>query len=273
MLVETLLLPAALGSLVGLIMALTGAGGGVLAVPLLIFGLHLSVQQAAPVALIAVGSAAALGAILGLREGVVRYRAAALIGLMAMAVAPLGVWLAHQLPPRPLMLGFAGVLLFSAWRMTQLKDHSRVDTRPPPPCLVDPAQGRLRWTPPCAAMLALTGLLSGLLTGLLGVGGGFVIVPALSRYSDLDLRSITATSLAVIALASLSGVLAASGHGSVDGSLALRFGAAAMLALLLGRRLARRLPPAALRLGFAGVAAAVALLMLTRALGWISNAG
>lgn len=272
MLLDTLL-PLLLGGGVGLIMALTGAGGGVLAVPLLIFGLHLSVQEAAPVALIAVGAAAALGALLGLREGVVRYRAAALIGLVAMAMAPLGVWLAHQLPPQPLMLGFAGVLLFSAWRMAQRQDAAALAARPAPPCKLDPAQGRLRWTPPCAAMLALTGLLSGLLTGLLGVGGGFVIVPALSRYSDLDLRSITATSLAVIALASLSGVLAASGHGSMDWALALRFGAAAMLALVLGRRLAARLPASTLRRGFAALLALVAALMLARALGWISSTG
>jgi len=122
-------------------------------------------------------------------------------------------------------------------------------------------------------MLTLTGLLSGLLTGLLGVGGGFVIVPALSRYSDLDLRSITATSLAVIALASLSGVLAASGHGSMDWALALRFGSAAMLALVLGRRLAARLPASTLRRGFAALLALVAALMLARALGWIGGTG
>jgi len=130
MLLDTLL-PLLLGGGVGLIMALTGAGGGVLAVPLLIFGLHLSVQEAAPVALIAVGAAAALGALLGLREGVVRYRAAALIGLVAMAMAPLGVWLAHQLPPQPLMLGFAGVLLFSAWHSARmLPPWLRVPRRP-----------------------------------------------------------------------------------------------------------------------------------------------
>ena len=157
--------------------------------------------------------------------------------------------------------------------MARRKDAAAFDARPPPPCKLDPAQGRLRWTPPCAAMLALTGLLSGLLTGLLGVGGGFVIVPALSRYSDLDLRSITATSLAVIALASLSGVLAASGHGSMDWPLALRFGAAAMVSLVLGRRLAQRLPATTLRLGFAALLVLVATLMLARALGWIHGAG
>ena len=66
----------ALGGCVGLILGLTGAGGAIMAVPLLVFGLHLQVAQAAPIALLAVGLSAALGAVLGLRKGQVRYRAA-----------------------------------------------------------------------------------------------------------------------------------------------------------------------------------------------------
>ena len=142
---------------------------------------------------------------------------------------------------------------------------SAAATRPLPPCVVNPAEGRLRWTSPCARVLAATGALSGLLTGLLGVGGGFVIVPALTRASDLDDRSIAATSLAVIALASLSGLLAAGGQGRIDGSLAVAFGGAAVLALVVGRHLARHLPGAVLRRLFAGVSVGVALLMLGRA--------
>lgn len=80
-----------LGAVVGLILALAGAGGGVLAVPLLVFGLHLTIMQAAPVGLIAVGAASGLGAALGLREGIVRYPAAALIGITGMLLAPVGV--------------------------------------------------------------------------------------------------------------------------------------------------------------------------------------
>ena len=268
-----LLAPPLLGAIVGLVMALTGAGGGILAVPMLIFGLHLSVQQAAPVALIAVGAAATINTVLGLREGIVRYRAAALIGGLAMLMAPLGVALAHQLPARPLMLGFAGVLLFSAWRMVgphAAGSHAAAQaaTRP---CHLNPASGRLLWTRPCSLVLAGTGLVSGLLTGLLGVGGGFVIVPTLTRYTDLDLRNITATSLAVIALASVGGVLGAIGHGGLNWSLALPFGAAAIAALLVGRRLATRLSPQLLRRGFASVAMLVALLLVARTLGWLPS--
>ena len=68
------------------------------------------------------------------------------------------------------------------------------------PWLLNPDEGRLRWTAPCAWAQAGTGAVSGVLSGLLGVGGGFVIVPSLSRFTNLQMRSIVATSLAVIAL-------------------------------------------------------------------------
>ena len=91
------------GAITGFILALTGAGGGVLAIPLLVFVLHLPVQQAAPVGLLAVGVSAFLGAALGLRQGIVRYRAALVIGCAGMLIAPLGVFMAQRLPNRPLL--------------------------------------------------------------------------------------------------------------------------------------------------------------------------
>lgn len=80
-----------LGLVVGVILALTGAAGGILAVPLLVFGLQMSVAQAGPIGLLAVGTAAVLGAILGLREGIVRYRAALPIAGTGMLLSPLGL--------------------------------------------------------------------------------------------------------------------------------------------------------------------------------------
>lgn len=265
------LTPLLLGSTIGLVLAFTGAGGGVLAVPLLVFGLHLPLPQAAPIALLAVGGAAALGAVLGLREGIVRYRAAALIGLVAMALAPVGVALAHRLPARPLLIAFAAVLALTAWRMAGFGAAARAPATAAgprlPPCRLKAEDGRLRWTTPCALALGATGAVSGLLTGLLGVGGGFVIVPALTRATDVDAGGIAATSLAVITLASISGVLAATGQGAMDLAVALPFVAGAVLALAVGRVVARRLPARRLRQAFAAVCLPVSALMLARALG------
>jgi uncharacterized membrane protein YfcA len=116
-------------------------------------------------------------------------------------------------------------------------------------------------------VLGGTGAVSGLLSGLLGVGGGFVIVPALTRFTDLDARSIATTSLGVIALVSVSGVLAAQRYGGLDMHVVLPFGAGALLALLAGRRLAHHLPAPVMRHAFAAVALVVAALMFARAFG------
>ena len=261
----------ALGALVGLLLALTGAGGGILAVPLLMFALGLGVAQAAPIGLLAVGLAAAMSAALGLRDGIVRYRAALLMGGLAMGLAPLGVVAAQRVPNAPLTLAFAAVLALSAWRMWQRARHSlgaRADAaRAALPCVLDARDGRLVWTRPCAQALALTGVAAGLLSGLLGVGGGFVIVPALTRFTELTARSVVATSLAVIALASIGGVGAAAWHGAIAWRLALPFAFGSVAASLLARLIAARVAGPRLQQGFAVVSAAVALLLIARVLG------
>lgn len=262
---EPALLAASLGALVGLLLALTGAGGGVLAVPLLVFGLSLPLRQAAPIGLLSVGLAAALGAVLGLRQGIVRYRAAALIGGIGMLLAPLGVSAAQHLPNRPLLAAFALVLAFVAVRT--LRGVAEAMSGAAVPCHVDPADHRLTWTRPCARALAGTGALAGLLSGLLGVGGGFVIVPALKRYTELDIRSIQATSLAVIALVSSSGIAAASWVGALPWAVAWPFCGSAVLALALGRRLASRLHSRHLNQAFAWFSLVVATFLLARSLG------
>jgi uncharacterized protein len=266
-----------LGSVVGLILALAGAGGGILAVPLLVFGLHLTIMQAAPVGLIAVGAASAFGAVLGLREGLVRYRAAALIGVTGMLLAPLGVRLASLIPNRPLMVAFSIVLAWMAWRMFNQSRRGKsahaepAQARSQIPCVLHPSEGRLIWTMPCAWALTGTGAVSGVLSGLLGVGGGFVIVPSLNRYTNLAMRSVFATSLAVIALVSVSSVTAAVWQGAVAWVIALPFALGAIVALLVGRLIAARWAGARLQQGFAVTSGAVSLLLFTRGLGWIAE--
>jgi len=273
---EVSLLGLGLGAVVGLILALAGAGGGILAVPLLVFGLHLSIMQAAPVGLIAVGAASAFGAVLGLREGLVRYRAAALIGITGMVLAPLGVRLARLIPNAPLTVALSIVLAWVAWRMFKQARRTAAGLAESPhvqsqlPCVLNPSEGRLIWTMPCAWALAGTGAVSGVLSGLLGVGGGFVIVPSLSRYTNLATRSIFATSLAVIALVSVGGVAAAAWQGSIAWTIAGPFAFGAIAALLTGRVIAARLAGARLQQAFAVTSGAVSLLLLALGMGWIA---
>lgn len=267
---ETLVVSTALGSLVGVILALTGAGGGIVAVPLLVFGLGIDVATAGPIGLAAVGIAAALGALLALREGRVRYKAAALMAGAGAVVSPLGLWLARRVPNAPLMVLFALVLLYVAARMLlqhrtqrQTSGHER---RVPAACRIDLERGKLNWTMPCARALTLSGAAAGLLSGLLGVGGGFVIVPALRRVSDVPMEGIVATSLAVIALVSMSGVAASSVSGHMAWAAALPFTAGAVAGMLGGRRLARRLSGTRMQQGFALFAGAIAVAMMVKAL-------
>ena len=257
-----------LGAVVGLALALTGAGGGILAVPLLTFALHLNLATSGPVALMAVGLAAAVGAVLGLREGKVRYRAAFLIGGVGMVLAPFGAWLAHRLPDGALAIALACVMAHSAVAMYRRSVASSAGAQIQPgksvPCLRSARTGRFVWTWPCAAVMSGTGMVSGFLSGLLGVGGGFVIVPSLARYSDLTVHSIVCTSQAVIALVSLSSICFAATRGTIPWGIALPFAGGAVVALLLGRGVASRLSGPWLQRGFAYLSAAVALAVLSR---------
>lgn len=259
-----------LGLVVGVILALTGAGGGILAVPLLVFGAGIGVAQAGPIGLLAVGMAAALGAVLGLKAGTVRYRAAALISVVGMAFSPLGLWLAHHIDNRWLSVLFALVLMYVAARNARQAFGRTPAAAPAPtrvhPCVRDAATGRFIWTSACARSLALSGSIAGLLSGLLGVGGGFVMVPALQRSTDLAMQSIVATSLAVIALVSMSGVAATALAGNMDWSVALPFSAGALAGMLAGRVVAARLAGPHLQGGFAVVSALVAIGMIAKVL-------
>ncbi|MEB0077674.1 sulfite exporter TauE/SafE family protein [Pseudomonas sp. CCI3.2] len=266
------LLGVALGAVIGAILALTGAGGGILAVPVLVFGLGLSMVQAAPVGLLAVGLAAAVGAILGLRQGVVRYRAAAFISVMGILAAPVGLYIAHRLPNQPLALVFAAVLLYASIRMLRKANREIHQGAPAPraaalPCVLNPLQGRLRWTLPCARALTFTGLLCGLLSGLLGVGGGFVIIPALTRYSNLEMKSVVATSLAVIALVSIGSVTTAALTGVMYWEAGVPFALGAVVGLIGGRQIAHRLAGPRLQQAFALVGMIASLMLATSALG------
>jgi len=266
------MLTASLGALVGLVLALTGAGGGVLSVPLLVFALHLSLNEAGPVGLLAIAASAGLGASLGLREGIVRYRAAAVMATFGILSAPVGLWLAQRTANRPLAILFALVLAGTSVRMLRQALSERraarqsLSTGPGTlrACQLDEVSGRLVWTLPCARAMAAAGLTSGFLSGLLGVGGGFVIVPALRMVTDLPMRSIVATSLAVITLVSLAGVATAWALGSMPWQIAWPFAGGAVAGLVGGRRIAQRLAGPHLQLIFALVGLAVAILMVAR---------
>ena len=234
-----------LGLIVGLLMGLTGAGGGILSVPLLVFVLHLPIAEAAPISLSAIALSAGVGALLGLKNKILRYKAAGFMALFGLLLSPLGLWVAQRVPNAPLLLLFSCTLFFVSTRLlTQARreiHHLPNSIRKPPPCLLNPEVGKLHWNIPCARALVFSGGLAGFLSGLLGVGGGFVIVPALKRYTDLPVQSIVATSLGVLAIISGGGVVFSAISGNFDFGLAAPFSLGALFGLLVGRSLGKKL--------------------------------
>ncbi len=257
-----------LGAVVGLVMGLTGAGGGILAVPALVFGLHLTVAEAGPIGLLAVCIAAAIGAIIGLKSKIVRYRAAILIAATGIVLVPAGVWLAQQLDTGILSAIFALVLLWVAYKNLKESRQGSSSTLPDfeRPCVRDVESGRFIWTRECATRLASAGSIAGVLSGLLGVGGGFVTVPALQRYTDLEMKSVVATSLSVIALISLTGVVTSISRGHFDHAVGIPFAGGAVLGMLWGGTLSARLSPKHLKIAFAAVCTIVSVGMMVKAL-------
>lgn len=236
-----LIIAPTIGIFVGLLMGLTGAGGGILSVPLLFFGLGLEVTQAVPIALFSVAISAAVGVLFDLKLKTLRYRAAILVGVFGAIFAPLGLWVSHKIPNAPLTIIFSIVLIVVSIRMfiraRGKYDCGRMQSWETPPCLLDESIGKLVWTTPCAKALIFSGIIAGFLSGLLGVGGGFVVTPALNKFTDLPMRSIVATSLAVLAIVSTVGALFAITAGVMQWNIALPFIVGSTVGLMIGRLL------------------------------------
>ena len=265
-----MLISLVLGVVVGIVLGLTGAGGGILAVPALVFGLGWSMQQAAPVALIAVAVAATIGTIEGFNRRLVRYRAAMLMAASGIPFTTLGLRAAQALSQQWLMLIFALVMLVVAARL--LKSQSAVatgvaDTHFHAPVHVNAKTGRVAWTWLTALIIGGIGALTGFLSGMLGVGGGFVIVPAMKKLTEISMHGITATSLMVIALVGGGSVVTALAHGvTLPLTPTLLFSGATVVGMLIGRLLIRRLSQEQVRYGFASLVIVVACGLLLQVL-------
>lgn len=257
----------ALGSLIGLTLALTGAGGGILAVPALTLGLGWTMIEAAPLALLTVAIAALIGIINAMRRGYVRIRAALLISVVGILATPLGLYLSHRLPETGLRLLFAAVMLIVATRLWLVSRGKLPTTQRAKSCVINTRTGRIVWTLESFLKLGLIGLLSGTATGLLGVGGGFIVVPALIRCSNISMNGIISTSLAVIALISSGAVISSYSSGKLlINETSELFIAGAIIGMLLGRLFAEKLPAARLQQGFAILVVSVALSMVYKTL-------
>jgi uncharacterized membrane protein YfcA len=268
-----------IGLVVGLVLGLTGAGGSIFAVPLLMAVLGWPFTQAATASLLAVAVAATVGTALAWRHSYVRYRVSLLIALVGLMLSPVGIQVANALPESILKIAFALVLAIVAVRMYLVAVKSKEDTKVVRSAVsgegnpsigkvgrIDPTTGRLIWTRPVAIAVSCIGAVTGFLSGSLGVGGGFIIVPAIREILPLSMHSAVATSLMAIALTSSGTFIFALMQGrNVPSSVAYPFVIGTVIGMTLGRILAPKISGPTLQKAFALLATGIAIAMAIQA--------
>ncbi|QDS88073.1 Sulfite exporter TauE/SafE [Rosistilla ulvae] len=260
------------GTIVGFALGLTGGGGGIFAVPLLVYGLAFSPREAVGISLAAVGGTALFGAIPRLVRGEVELRTGLLFAVAGMLGAPIGSYLSTLVPANVLLVMFALLMFVVAQRMWSKAGNPSLpsgvcptEDEPGPDrsaCQRD-ADGKLRLTSRCARLLVGVGLMTGVLSGMFGVGGGFVIVPALVIFSGMAIHQAVGTSLFVIVLVSISGVASHIANGN-ELSLAttLQFMAGGFVGMWIGGIVAKRLKGPTLQKTFSIAVVLVAVFVI-----------
>lgn len=230
---------------IGLSLGLIGGGGSILTVPVLVYALGVEPREAVAMSLAVVGATSLIGAGLHHRRGTVRVPAALLFAGAGVVSSFLGSGLTWRVSPRALLLSFAALMLVVGARMLTAK--------------AAPAQERRREQP---VRVVLAGFAVGFLTGFLGVGGGFLVVPALILFAGLDMREAVGTSLLVIAINSAAALAGHLAHGGFHAGLAGLVAVLAAGGALAGTHLSHRVSAGALRRGFAVFVLAVGVFLV-----------
>lgn len=246
--VRDVVLALPFGLAIGLSLGLVGGGGSILAVPVLVYVLGEDVKAATTTSLLVVGATALVGGLDHARGGHVRWRIALAFAAAGTIGALLGTALNRAASPDLILFLFALLLLAAA--------HGMVRGRA--------LMSRQGWESGAAlaVKVALAGLGVGALTGFFGVGGGFLIVPALALLLALPMDTAVGTSLIVIALTSAGALLAHLASGSIDWTPAAALTASAVVGALAGSRLGEHVPNERLRQGFAALIVVVGLFLL-----------
>ncbi len=234
-----------LGSAVGVPLGLTGAGGSIMAVPILVYGLSVPAHDAVGISLCTVGATAWIGTLTRLRDGLIDVWSVLVFAAAGVLGTPIGAWIGSRTSERLLLTLFGFLMLVVALRMLRSKTPDG-----------DEATSHTGNRP----LLAVIGFATGVLASLFGVGGGFLIVPSLVIVAGLGVRRAMTTSLAVIALISTAGVINFLRQpGGFDLDLAALFTAGSLAGLALGSVLARQVSGVGLRRAFATLVLSVAV--------------
>lgn len=278
-----------LGLLIGAVLGGLGGGGAILTVPALVYVVGQRAQDATTSSLVIVGLTAAVGVLSYLSAQRVRWGMGLTFGAVGLPATWLGSFLNHRVDENVLLLGFSVLMVIAAAAMVadqskakRSEDHStRFKARTPSDQdahqessgAVEPRPGRsaaatslldrdrtsegaAQRTSVVAVVMVALGV--GLLTGFFGVGGGFVIVPALVLVLRLPMHQAVGTSLMIVALNSATSLASRITTAHFDWAVIIPFTLAAMVATLVGKRVADRLPARKLKLGFATLLVLVA---------------
>ena len=231
---------------IGVSLGLLGSGGSIITLPVLVYAAKVPATQAVAMSLAVVGGTTLVGSILNARSGQIHAKAALLFSVTGVIGALGGSQLTHLVRPSVLLLIFAGLMLVVGLLMFRPRADRGVD-----------AKAECHWVS-CTA----TGFFVGFLTGFLGVGGGFLIVPALLFLARLPLKRAIATSLVVITVTSAAGLIGHLRRTHFDWRIAGMFLALAIVGMLAGRKFASQVETERLRSWFAWFVLAVAVFVI-----------
>ena len=244
-----------LGLVIGALVGLLGGGGSILAVPALVYAAGQDLPQAVATSLLVVGITALVALLPRILARQIAWRIALIFGTAGAATAFAGAAV-NRLLPDDVVLGLFAILMVGAGiRMLQEKPTTGAA------CAID--GGRINWRR-CIPRTLAGGLAVGFLTGLLGVGGGFLIIPVLVVVLGLSMETAIGTSLLIVAVNSAAGFAAHAGDVPLDVSVTIAFTVAAVLAALAVSRLATRLDTTRLRQWFAYLVLLVAVGIITQ---------
>lgn len=244
-------LTLSLAVLVGVLLGLLGGGGSILTVPLLAYVAQLPAKEAIATSLVVVGTTSAVAAVSHARAGRVQWRTGLVFGAAGMVGAYLGGRLSELFDGKVLLIIFAVVMLVAAVAMIRPRHE------PDPDAVPDHL--------PVARTLA-QGLGVGVITGLVGAGGGFLIVPALALLAGLPMQLAVGTSLVVIAMNSAAALAGYVASTRIDWTTAGLVTLAAVAGSFVGAALTSRVEPARLRRAFGFFVLAMGAFQLTKEL-------
>ena len=252
-----LVVAAILAALIGVLLGLLGGGGSILTLPMLVYVVKLDTKEAIASSLFVVGTTSLVGMVAHARAGRVAYVEGAMFGVAGMGGAYLGGRLAHHVPATLLLILFAAMMLMTS--MAMLRGRRGAGGAGPA------AEGR-RIEPAKVAKALALGFVVGNVSGLVGAGGGFLVVPSLSIIGGLPMPRAVATSLMVIAMQSLSGFAGHISHVALHWPLLGVVTFASVAGSLVGARLAKHANPDTLRKSFGWLVLAMGIFLLGKQL-------